>query len=109
MKPAARRLPFDRDVERVVLAELADPLHQVAALRTVTPSMFLDGRHQRILAARRAGETLVDDDQAYLEDCVRYAAPLTAGTLAAFTRVAQARARVLALVGEIDEILRDVA
>lgn len=104
-----RRLPFDLDIERSVLAEVAEPLHVVASMREVVAEHFHDARHRRIATSLLSGGPLGRADRAYLADAVRYAWPLTASTLPRFFELAAARARLLELAGEIERVLWETA
>jgi hypothetical protein len=100
-----RRLPHDRDLERSVLAEIVDPLHDVRALGDVAPNHFCDGRHQRILRHWLAGEQLNPSDELYVADITRWAHPLARGDVERFFWIAERRRRVLALANEIEDLL----
>jgi hypothetical protein len=99
------RLPQDLEAEQSVLAELAQPLHHVAALGLITVDDFADHRHRRIFEQLADDVTVRADDQAYLDELVAHAFPLTMGLLTAFLDVARRRRRLLALERERLELL----
>jgi hypothetical protein len=92
--------PFDAEIELSVLAELVAPLHRVAVLDTVTASDFYNPRHQRVVAALRAGKPLPADDATTAANAARFAFPLTKDGLATFLDHAARRRRIGELEAE---------
>jgi hypothetical protein len=82
-----------------VVAELFDPLHRLA-VDNVEPDAFWDARHQRIVAAFRAGRPLPKQDANYVGNAVRYAFPLTKQGLDSFLDCARRRRRIRELEAE---------
>jgi hypothetical protein len=102
-----RRLPYDQDLERAVLAEIIDPLHRVRALDEVGPEDFADGRHQRIMRHRLAGESFIGSDVRYAAGCTQWAHPLVHGDVEQFFALAARRREVLRLAYRIEELLAE--
>jgi hypothetical protein len=101
-----RHLPYDRDLERRLLAELGGALNRPDHLEGVKPDDFLDERHLRIAVAIRAGKPQRDErDQRYLDDCVRWAWPLARGDREKFLDLAARRRRALELEAELAALL----
>jgi hypothetical protein len=94
-----------------VLAELAAPTYVLHALAEITEEHFYDERNKRIYRAvtSRAGETLSDEDNAYLHNAIRYAHPLRAASLASFLDCGERRRELAVLERRRLELLGVVA
>jgi hypothetical protein len=99
------KLPHDIHLERTVLAAVASPhRYRLRALNEIGADVFYDGYHQRIVSALRAGTSLSDADNAYVDLVSHTAWPLCRGYIERLHDLADRRARALRLVRELEDL-----